>query len=229
MDALQWKFVEKFDHSHSFANGPLLHYKTLVNTDILLQPMNVHLPRHYLSQPPKNPTCYNGRIWSLAYALYSGAVFSYHILYLPVLEKFDYFLKVDTDIDFLKDMPFDIGEKLDTEGCLVAHSKLETPDDCENDALKAVLEATDVLHLKPPESKGYGWCNENLANLKPSTIFYGNFVAFSTHNLLLHPHIQIISRYLYEEYPDGYYVHRSGDQAPFIMSRLLFARYPEYL
>jgi hypothetical protein len=48
-------------------------------------------------------------------------------------------------------------------------------------------------------------------------MFYGNFAAFSTHNLLLHPDVQSISRYLYDDFEDGYYAHRWGDQAPFVM------------
>ena len=83
--------------------------------------------------------------------------------------------------------------------------------------LKALVQATEALHLDPPKSQAYGWCNENSANLKPSLIFYGNFLAFSTHNLLLHPHIQSISRYMYEDYQAGYYHFRWGDQAPFAM------------
>lgn len=179
--------------------------------------MNLHFPCYYLQEPPKVPKCYNERLWSLSYALYSGAVFSYHIIHLPILNKFDYFLKVDTDIDFLKDMPFDIGEKMDNEGCFVAHSRLDPSDDCENEALKALVQTTEALHLDRPKSQAYGWCNENSANLKPSLIFCGNFLAFSTHNLLLHAHIQSISRCLYEDYQAGYYQHRWGDQAPFAM------------
>ena len=221
LDRLQWSLIEQYDHEHAFANGPLLHYKTLSGVDILLQPMNLHLPRPYL-QNPTAPTCTRNsknepKTWSLSYALYSGAVFSYHIIQLPVLSKFDYFLKVDTDINFIKDMPFDIGEEMDKEGCLIGHSQILTSSDCEDGALDAVLEATEVLQLEPPKSIGYGWCNEQLANFKPSLIFYGNFLAFSTHNLLLHPHIQSISRYMYEDYKDGYFGHRWGDQAPFVL------------
>ena len=219
---LRWTLIEQYDHEHAFANGPLLHYKTLSGVDILVQPMNLHLPRPYL-QHPTVPTCQwdpeinQFKTWSLSYVLYSGAVFSYHIIQLPVLSKFDYFLKVDTDINFIKDMPFDIGEEMDKEGCLIGHSQILTSSDCEDGALDAVLEATEVLQLEPPKSIGYGWCNEQLANFKPSLIFYGNFLAFSTHNLLLHPHIQSISRYMYEDYKDGYFGHRWGDQAPFVM------------
>ena len=114
-------------------------------------------------------------------------------------------------------MPFDIGEKLDMKGCLVAHSEVHPSEDCEEGALDALWEASKALQLEPPKSKNYAWCNANFENMKPANIFYGNFLAFSTHNLLLHPHIQSISRYLYEDYQDGYFVHRWGDQAPFIM------------
>ncbi|KAL4538281.1 hypothetical protein Ndes2437B_g01294 [Nannochloris sp. 'desiccata'] len=216
VDRFKWSFVEQFDHSHPFANGPLLHYKTLGNVDILLQPMNLHLPGYFL-QKPQVPTCHKNRTWSLSYALYSGSVFSYHIIHLPVLKKFDYFLKVDTDIDFLKNMPFDIGEELTKGNCLIGHSKLARSTDCEDESLTGVLQATEALHLEPPKSGKYSWCNQKLANLKPSVMFYGNFAAFSTHNLLLHPHVQRLSSYLYEDFEDGYYAHRWGDQAPFVM------------
>jgi hypothetical protein len=216
VNQFKWRLVEEFDHAHSFANGPLLHYKTLGNVDILLQPMNLHLPSYFL-QNPTAPTCHRNRKWSLSYALYSGAVFSYHLIHLPLLNKFDYFLKVDTDIKFLKTMPFDIGEYLAARNCLIGHSRIAHSTDCEDESLTGVLQATKALKLSPPKSTGYRWCNQNFADVKPSVMFYGNFAAFSTHNLLLHPHVQSISRYLYEDFQDGYYSHRWGDQAPFVM------------
>jgi hypothetical protein len=209
-----WQLTGEFKHNHPFAHGALFRFKTPAYVEVFFQPLVVTLPRYHMNKPVI-PTCRN-RTWSLSYAMYSGAVFSYHLIHLPLVKKYDYFLKVDTDIEFLQEMPFDIGEDLSTRGCLIGHSAITGSNDCEDNNLSALLAATRALGLNPPKSLGYSWCNENNAERKGSVVLYGNFAAFST-KLILHDDILQISEYMYEEYEKGYFVYRWGDQGPFIM------------
>jgi hypothetical protein len=148
--------------------------------------------------------------------MYSGAVFSYHLMELPFLSKYDFYMKVDTDIEFSSDIPFDIMEDMSVRNCMVGNSRILPSSDCEDGNLKALLQGTKDLELDAPKSAGYDWCNQNGDGNKGSLILYGNFLIFST-KVLLHPDVVKMRRYMYEEYTDGYFTHRWGDQAPFVM------------
>jgi len=201
-------------HSHRFCRGPLMVFTTPLGVEVMLQAIIVDLPRYYLNNPVV-PTCDN-RSWSLSYSLYSGAVFSYHMLHLPVLSKFDYFIKLDTDIEFVTEWPFDVGEDMAKRGCTMMHSAIEGSNDCEDGALEAVLAFSEDNEVAPPKSANYSWCNENGEGKKASVYIFGNFMGYST-KFLLDPHIQALSEYMYEYWEDGYLAHRWGDQAPFVM------------
>jgi len=111
-------------------------------------------------------------------------------------------MKVDTDIEFSSNIPFDITENMSSRNCLVGHSRIEGSNNCEDGNLKALLQGTKVLGFDALKSVGYHWCNQNGDSNKSSLIFYGNFLVFST-KVLLHPDVVKIRRYLYEEYADG--------------------------
>lgn len=209
-----WTLVGAYGHQHPLAYGDMLRYQTPNNVDVFFQPIVITLPRYFMNKPTV-PTC-QSRKWSLSYAMYSGAVFSYHLMELPFVSKYDYFMKVDTDIEFSSDIPFDITDDMSTRNCMVEHSSIRHSTDCEEGNLKALLHGTQNLGLDAPKSVGYDWCNQNGKGTKSSLIFYGNFLIFST-KLLLHSDVAKIRRYMYEEHADGYFTHRWGDQAPFVM------------
>lgn len=209
-----WTLVGTYAHHHPLTYGKLLRFQTPNGVDVLFQPIVITLPRHYMNNPTI-PTC-AGRTWPLSYAMYSGAVFSYHLMELPFLSKYDFYMKVDTDIEFSSNIPFDIMEDMSSRNCLVGHSRIEGSGDCEDGNLNALLQGTKDLELDAPKSAGYKWCNQHGDNAKGSLIFYGNFLIFST-KVLLHPDVAKMRQYMYEEYADGYFTHRWGDQAPFVM------------
>lgn len=158
--------------------------------------------------------------------MYSGAVFSYHILQLPIVTRYDSVLKLDADIGFLKDVPFDIGEEIERRKCLVAHTSIIISTTCEAESTPAIHRFT-VLHNKSAASINRKWCNGTLMGRtgRVANVFYGNFLAFST-RLILDPDVLALARFLYEKWSRGYYLHRWGDQAPFMLYLCLKAYIP---
>jgi len=129
-----WTLVGTYAHHHPLTYGNLLRFQTPNGVDVLFQPIVITLPRHYMNNPTI-PTC-AGRTWPLSYAMYSGAVFSYHLMELPFLSKYDFYMKVDTDIEFSSDIPFDIMEDMSVCNCMVGHSRILPSSDCEDGNLQ---------------------------------------------------------------------------------------------
>jgi len=214
-----WTLVGSWDHAHSFAHGPLLQYRTPgEGIDVFFQPMNLSFPKYYEESDPKPiPTCAKGRHFSWQYALYSGAVFAFQMIHLPFLDRYDYFMKIDGDLTFGDSFPLDIGADMEQRGCVVGHAAIHGSGDCEARNLEALLAADEALGWPKPKSLAYHWCNEDGKGEKGNLMFFGNFAVYRTKGFLLSPEIQSISRYMYEEWRDGYYTHRWGDQGPFVM------------
>lgn len=215
----KWQYVGSWEHDHPFAHGPLLQYRTpKEGIEVFFQPMNLHFPKYYNESHPKPiPTCAGGRPFSWQYALYSGAVFAYQLIHLPFLARYDYFMKIDGDLSFGRTFPFDLGADMAARKCIVAHSAIHGSVDCEDQNLAALLAADKALGWPEPKSLAYSWCNKNGEGRKGDLMFFGNFQAYKTQGFLLSPQILSISRYMYEEWKDGYYKHRWGDQGPFVM------------
>ena len=202
-----------FQHAHPFLHGPLHRYLSRVGTEIFFQGVIVHLPGYFLDNPIV-PFCYDNQ-WPLKYAMYSGSVYSYQMIHMPLLQKYDYYLKMDTDIEFLQDHDVDIGLTMQSAGCLIGHTAIHATTDCSTSNTNALLSFAARENLQPL-SINTNWCNPHIRTDKTSYIFYGNFVAYST-KLLLSPTILRLSAYLYEEWEDGYFPHRWTDQASFIL------------
>ena len=209
-----WALIKQLDHTHPLTHGPLSVFRSAKGVEIFLQPLVITFPRYYMNTPT-TPHCV-GRDFSLSYAMYSGAVFSYHLIQLPLLRKYDIFLKVDTDIEMKKKFPIDVGEDMIENNCHIGHTAIHAARDCERTSLQALKKATTVLGLNTPKSMNYQWCNKDNAGNQNSLIFYGNFLAFST-KLLLRTDVLKVSEYLYNEWSGGYFAARWGDQAPFAM------------
>ena len=214
-----WTLVRSWDHAHPFAHGSLLQYRTPgEGIDVFFQPMNLSFPKYYEESDPKPiPTCAGGRPFSWQYALYSGAVFAYQMIHLPFLAGFDYFMKIDGDLTFGGPFPVDIGADMRQRGCVVGHAAIHGSGDCEARNLEALLAADQALGWPKPKSLHHNWCNEEGRGEKGNLMFFGNFEVYKTKGFLLSPEIQSISRYMYEEWENGYYTHRWGDQGPFVM------------
>jgi hypothetical protein len=161
---------------------------------------------------------------SLSYNLYSGAVFSHHLLFEPLLDQFDFLFKVDTDIRFLRRAPEAPAAVMQQQGCLFLHSQIVSilferhGSDCNN----GVLDATDTFSRilgTAPASASHRWCRD-------VDYFFGNFVG---HNLRFSasPSLLYFNRWLYECVKDGYFRYRWGDQAPWPMYLCLSRDIPD--
>lgn len=208
--ALDWTLVESITHFHTFTHSRLLRYTTPKGLEVFMQSIIVHLPSYFLSKPVV-PTCVD-RKFSLQYALYSGSVWVYQLLHLPLLSRYDFLIKIDTDIDVLKPMP-DVGAIMQERGCKAMHSAFQSSTTCEDGsvpAMKSFLKSNKDVHAA---SFQYPWCS---TGTRPPRIFHGNFVGFST-RMLQAPAVQRLSTFLYEEWADGYFPHRWGDQASYML------------
>jgi len=220
VEANEWVLVGSWDHDHPFAHGPLLQYRTSdEGIDVFFQPMHLPFPKHY--NPSMNGSkplaaCAKRR-FTWEYALYSGAVFAYQMIHLPILAKYDYFMKLDGDLVFRNYFPVDVGADMEEKGCIVGHAAIHRSGDCEARNLEALLAADQALGWPKPKSLAYNWCNVDGKGEKGDVVFFGNFQVYQTKGFLLSPQIQSISTYMYEEWVDGYFTHRWGDQGPFVM------------
>lgn len=215
-DAFNWTLKGELTHDHDFAHGPLQWYETQLGVEVFIQPIIVHVPAYFLNaRPPIVPRCVNNQ-WNLAYIMYSGAVFSHHLLHLPLLAKYEWFVQIDLDIAFQGSFPVDIGTDLAEKGCSVMHSALHGTSDCEDDNYRGLLEASAALNLGFPKSGKYEWCNMNGTNFKTAWMLHGNFLGFAT-KFVRQSEVQRLSTYLYDEFKDGYFLHRWGDQGAQIL------------
>lgn len=219
----KWVYLGKHIHAHMFAQGDIVEYVTPYGTQMFLQAVIVHLPRYFLNlrpAPPINARCGKQRpAWPLSYAMYSGAVFSYHLLQLPLLRLYDYVLKVDADIGFKQDMPYDIGTQMERRGCIIAHTSIYKSTLCEADSTVALSQYLSKSN-RTLSRVNKRWCS--YLNNRVRYYFYGNFIGLKTSFIHAHDVVKL-AEYLYEEWDRGYFLHRWGDQAPFTMYLCLMA------
>jgi hypothetical protein len=207
---LKWvKRLQGQDSSQS-ADGE---WQSLLGTRIIVKGRKFELPL-YLQREPEllNNLSWLGCVGirrSPSYNLYSGAVFSHHILSDPSLDEFDYVFKVDLDVEFFKKAPFSPSLLMKNSKCLFLHSTIKSEkSDCNTGVIEATKDFANILG-RSPYSQNYEWC-------KVPYYFYGNFVGLNL-EFYSSPAQQYFSRWLYECVKDGYFRYRWGDQAPFPM------------
>ncbi len=180
---------------------------------ILTVPIAVNLPQHVANDIGKlaRPDWMKcaGHKWSMGYVLFSGAVFSSKLLLHPILRGYDYFIKMDLDIRFLRPVPGpSLFHSMHEQTCVWMHSQYSSrKEDCGIDGPEAV-EAWASEHSTTPASAPYKWW-------KSLDYFYGNFVGGWLGWVRSLENRQLAT-YLYEnERHPGYFQHRWGDQPPF--------------
>ena len=99
--------------------------------------------------------------WSVEYALYSGAMFNAQILSHPLLSAYDYYMKMDLDIRFMKEVPFSPFHVMQERGCVLFHTQwikedLFHDEDCSADIDLSALEWA-AAHNITPAALGRGW------------------------------------------------------------------------
>ena len=143
------------------------------------------------------------------------------MLRLPLLARYRFYVKVDSDIIFTSPFPFDLGQRLgELASVKVAHTGLQ-PGWLGYSCNAGVIDALDSFGRmnrssgkssgpRSAASRGYSWCRDPLHEL-----IYGNFVAFAT-DWVRSSEIQELSSYLYHDRWAGYLRTRWTDQAPYM-------------
>ena len=148
-----------------------------------------------------------GRDWSYGYVLHAGVQAAFHMLRLPPLRRFDFFVKVDTDITFVRPMP-DLAMLLARSPHVqLFHTATQRSNDCEN-GVGAALERYQALH-GPPVSHN-AWCAERVA-----VRLYTNFVGFRTSFATSQTTLSL-SAYLYQTEWRGYFEKRWQEQGAYV-------------
>lgn len=180
------------------------------STNFLLQGIEMSVPERYNRM---QATC-GGRNWTQDYALYSGAIFVAQLLWQPILDRATFYLKCDTDVRFVRPVPYDLSQRLGelSKRVVLAHTGFEPGNnrDCERGIFQALASFREgrIQRSHGGTKEMAHWC---LAQ-KTTMTFYGNFLAFRAAWMRSTP-IQRLSRYLYYERGEGYFQHRWGDQA----------------
>jgi hypothetical protein len=152
--------------------------------------------------------CAIGR-WGLDYVLYAGAAQAAHLIYdEPMLLEYDYIFKVDTDIAFLEDIPFDPIAHMYEKQCIFMHSQWHSGhenEECQRRAWDALVEFGKQSGMAGV-SMDQSWCRT------PMEYFFGNFVA-SSNRWIRSEKNRILAQWLYECWEPGYFKHRWTEQA----------------
>ena len=220
------------DFGHSLLFGPSFTWELALNDNstapvqYLFVGIVVEPPEGYSKQSSTARAYCRGSYWSYNYCMYSGAVFSYQLLKLPLLSRFQYTLKVDTDIKMIR-RTGDLASALAKQGNPhVAHTALHTETDhtCRNadrsagtcSCHRGIHAALSSFLQSSPRaaalSSQYAWCSPDQLG---RSYFYGNFVAFST-AFLLSERVQRLATYLYHHEWRGYFEYRWTDQAAYM-------------
>ena len=192
-------------HSHAYALGTS-------RTTIQVLSLDASLPHgmHAVNRTAPVATC-AGMAWSRDYALYSGAWFSYHLLRLPILRNYEFYVKVDTDVMFVAPMPDLVAILAAHPMAQIAHTGLRRSNDCERGIMRAVHRFEGASNSSALSQ----WCNDPISHY-----FYGNLLAFRT-SFMTSSRVLALSAHLYEHEWRGYFGggplgSRWGDQAPYV-------------
>ncbi len=195
------------------AFGPLIRWWDAEDeVEYFVQSVRAELPFYYRSANIQPVARCRGSDWSFEYAFWSGAVYTYHLLQLNLLQAYDHVVNVDLqDIRYLKQIPspfFDLEES--AEDCVAFHTDLHN----------VVCEAGVVHGLRKffddsaSESSGPNRVESVLRFLETwpeQRVIYGNFVSIRT-IVLRDPRVKALADFWYEKYPRGYFEERWTDQ-----------------
>ena len=211
-DSVLPRLADSVFHIRQAAFRPLVRWFDADDSvEYFFQPIVAGLPEYYLrANYTPVPYCY-GTTWSFDYAFWSGAVTTYHVLHLAIIKHFDFLFKIDLDVRYYKNVPHEFFDS-DIDECDVVYTALKYQTDCERNT----LEAMKLFFSQGYEASERSFAEEILAKSTWDFMyFYGNFVGLST-KMLLSPGSKRLANFLYEEYSDGYFKFRWGDQAPMV-------------
>ena len=144
--------------------GGVREYLTADGVHVITVPIVVNLPA-YLQRDAGRVllrdfnVCW-GIQWELDYSLLSGAIFPHQLFLHPILDGYDYFLKLDMDIQVVAPLPFpSLFTAMAGQSCVLMHTTYRSRgEDCGLNAPEAVSAyARTVLGAALPASAGQGW------------------------------------------------------------------------
>lgn len=228
--------------THAACTLPPPHARTLHRyfrgVHFVLHGVSVSVPSKYAAM---QATC-NGRNWTRDYAIYSGAFFVAQLIWEELLDRCDFYVKMDTDVTFLRPMPYDLAARLaEMPRAVIVHTGFDPgvhrrkhhpvpiPDrtTCERGILQALRSYRKALGASSFESfessdtstaamSTRGAAAEMAPWCEQGTgipeVFYGNFVAYRA-AFMRSEAVLSLSRHLYYEVGEGYFEWRWGDQA----------------
>ena len=186
-------------------------YVTADDVHVITVPVVVNLPAYLerdagrILQSDFN-TCW-GIKWDIEYSLLSGAVFPQQLFLHPVLDGYDYFIKLDMDIQVVQPLPLpSLFHRMANQSCVMMHTTYRSRgEDCGLNASEAVSSFASKFLQCEAASSGQRWWGG-------LDYYWGNFMGGwlgwmkSTENAAL-------SAYLYEDgHWSGYFSRRWTDQ-----------------
>ena len=147
------------------------------------------------------------------------------LLHLGILEQYDYFVKLDTDIIFVDTVPFSISHDLKQKGAVFAHTAEYTNGNtCAMGIQKAIQNYTSTAQKSLPRIHD-GWkgtlCSSSSPQLqKDVDLYYTNLIVGST-EFFQSPWVLEFSNYL-NEVKEGFFHYRWTDQIFWHMAMGLF-------
>ena len=150
------------------------------------------------------------------YCLYSGAFFTYHLLRMPLLARYDYYLKLDTDLLFDADMP-DVGRLLAaaSPAFQIAHTAIHSGD---RDCQRGIMSALGRYERAAGAAAASRWCHGDAEHPRPDSLdhfMYGNAMAFRV-SFMTSARVLALTEHLYQREWRGYFEHRWTDQAAYM-------------
>lgn len=148
----------------------------------------------------------------------------YEMLHLQILQGYDFIVKVDADIVFVKSIPFHMLHDMTVRGAVFGHfakypDGVNTP--CADHVAQAVQQFSrqrkETLASSSLNTTSWDWdgnfCSHEHALLQvDSDRYYGNFLILKT-DYFQSPGPLQLGKFLSDEWQDGFFRHRWGDQA----------------
>lgn len=207
-----WLKALKFTHVSGKAgeNYGLQVYRSPGGTLLHTVPLAMNLPSYVeadisLTHRLDWMKCGRNKTFSFPYVFYN-TVFTHHIIRHPLLDGYEYYMKIDTDIIFKQASPFSLFGDMAKRRCVFSHANIvQAWPNCQwrsNAALAAYSQQQGLL----AHSRDHAWCNDE------SLYFYGNFVIGYLGMLRSAESLHFL-RFLFDEWREGYFKHRWTDQA----------------